>query len=239
MFKFSNILKFIYPSRCACCGRLVDTNDLCSECEALLNDCFVEVDACKKCGLSKTACECKVYNHLYSGICVPFYNKDKAQEMVYGFKYNNRPYAAKFLAKTMATRFQDVFKNVKPDLVCFVPSFKKDLKERSYDYVYLLAKAVADCLCLPLEKKLLIKTKHNDRQHKLKIQERQANVRNAYRVVNRIDGKTVLLIDDIKTTGYTLSECAKQLRLMGAEKVYCLTAVITANKTCKTNQNKI
>lgn len=239
MFKLSCILNLIYPSRCACCGELINSNNLCKECTTLLEDCILEADACKKCGLSRSLCDCKVYNHLFSGACAPFYNKGKAQEMVYGFKYNNRPYVAKYIGELMAKRFKEVFKNVKPDLICFVPSCKRTLKERNYDYVYLLSRAVANELNIPLEKNLLVKIRQNERQHNLKVSERQANVRNVFKVADRIDGKVILLIDDIKTTGYTLSECAKQLRLMGAEKVYCLTAVITANKTCKTKANKI
>lgn len=236
---FTEIIKLVYPSRCPCCAKLNDDGGLCEACRQRLTDCLVEDDACKRCGLSKAQCECKVFNFLFSGLCAPYYNKEAASEMIYGFKYANRPYAAKFLGFEMAERFKRVFKRVKPDFVCFVPSLKRDVSKRNYDYVYLLAKTVAKELDVPLKSKAIIKAKANEPQHKLNADQRQSNVKGAYKVTTSFDGKTVLLIDDIKTTGYTLNECAKQLRLAGAEKVYCLTSVITANKSCNNSKYKI
>ena len=102
-----------------------------------------------------------------------------------------------------------------------------------------MAKQVATELGIPLRSRILKKIKYNKRQHKLSFNERKLNVKGVFSAVGDLTGKTVLLVDDIKTTGYTLNECAKQLRLAGAENVYCLTALISSNNTCKVRQSKI
>ena len=74
--------------------------------------------------------------------------------------------------------------------------------------------------------KSLIKVKENQVQHNLFLNERFGNVKDAYRATDKIKGQTVLLLDDIKTTGATLNECAKELKFSGAKKVYCIAALI-------------
>lgn len=82
-------------------------------------------------------------------------------------------------------------------------------------------------LNLKLEK-AIIKIFDNETQHSTRKAHRKGNVLGVYEINNGIDvvGKTVLLVDDIKTSGATLNECAKMLKIRGAEKVYCVTAAL-------------
>ena len=82
------------------------------------------------------------------------------------------------------------------------------------------------------------KIKNNKPQHILDASQRRRNVKGVYEATKNLDGKTVLLVDDIKTTGSTLNECAKQLRLKGAKEVYCLVGLIS-NSSCNERKNKI
>ena len=234
---FDKILSFVYPCRCPCCGQLQGTAEPCDDCRNDLANQFVTGKVCKYCGLEKQYCQCSQYHYLFEGVTAPYYNRDTAQRGVYMLKFHNAPYAAEFFGNKMAENFKYRFPKAKIDFICIVPSSKKNNLKNLYDKNELLAKVCAEKLGLKLIITALEKIKETEKQHKLSHDRRQANVKGAYKATERFDGKTVLLIDDIKTTGYTLNECAKQLRLAGAEKVYCLTALVTLNNSCKSEDS--
>ena len=222
-----------YPPRCPCCGKLKSDGQPCETCEKGLTEQLLEKPLCKRCVNEKRLCQCGEYNPLFMGAAAVFFNDGTAKQGIYGLKFRKRSFAASFFADKMSDKFLEVFPNVKPDVVCIVPTYKKDLIKRDYDQVDLLGKAVAKWLDIKYEPKLLEKTRRTKRQHSLPKSERAANVKGAYKATSEINNKCVLLIDDIKTTGFTLNECSKQLRLAGAKEVYCLTALISPNKSCK------
>ncbi len=233
------ILSFIYPLRCPCCGRLEESGKPCETCAESLAKQRVEGRICKYCGHEKQYCDCNRYHYLFSGVAAPFYNRHAAKNGVYMLKFQDAPFSAEFFGKEMADCFKRRFPKTNIDYICTVPGTKKDLRNKPYDKVYLLAKVCAKNLDVPIYKGLIKKIRQTEKQHDLLLYKRQQNVKGAFKVKKRLDGKSVLLIDDIKTTGYTLNECAKQLRIAGAEKVYCLTALISLNKTCKDAENNV
>ncbi len=239
MKAFNKILEFVFPARCPCCGVLNDGGALCDECGADIVEQQLVGKVCRYCGHEKHNCQCSKYHYLFEGACSPYYNRDTAKEGVYMLKFRNAPYAADFFGKQMAETVKKRFSKVEFDAVCIVPSTRRSLSERKYDYVELLAKAMNKHLKLSLDQKLLKKIRNTEKQHTLTHDKRQSNVKGAYKATKRLDGKTVLLVDDIKTTGYTLNECAKQLRMAGAERVYCVTALQTLNNSCKQGENEI
>ena len=115
------------------------------------------------------------------------------------------------------------------DVVTWVPLSRKRLRNRGYDQARLLAEGFAGRKNLPCEK-LLAKTRNTAQQSGTRSkEERMTNILGAYRPVDerKIAGKSVLLVDDIVTTGATLSECAAVLRSAGAKKVTALTLART------------
>jgi ComF family protein len=111
------------------------------------------------------------------------------------------------------------------DLISWVPVSRQRKRERGYDQCFLLAKELGRILEQePVE--LLRKEKNIQPQSRLKdAAERRANVMGVYCVPwpERVRGKRVLLVDDVVTTGSTLSECARALLMAGAEDVVCVT----------------
>jgi ComF family protein len=93
----------------------------------------------------------------------------------------------------------------------------------------LLAKQFSEKLKLDVDDKILIRVKDTPTQTNLTKQQRENNMKNAFKVVNKVKilNKTILLIDDVYTTGSTLNECAKTLLKSGAKAVYCLTVAHT------------
>ncbi len=117
------------------------------------------------------------------------------------------------------------------DILTWVPVSRKRRWFRGYDQVELIARSVGEELHTPAIS-ILKKTRHTKPQSRLlDISQRRANVMGAFTVSDpaRISGKRILLLDDIITTGATVSECARVLMTYGAKEVHC-AAVAALNK---------
>jgi len=111
-------------------------------------------------------------------------------------------------------------------LVIPVPLHRRRLRERGYNQSELLAAEVSDRLGLPVRSDVLLRRQTTEAQSALTLEERRANVRGAFIAARALDGQTVLLVDDVLSTGFTASECARVLRQVGAGQVIVLTAAI-------------
>lgn len=214
------VLDSLYPKRCASCRQITkDGNVLCPECADKLER--VKTPVCIACGNHIKDCECDTFIYHFDGIVAPFMNKGVAKDMVYTFKFDKDFSYVDFIVENMANSLLKTYKDINFDFLTFVPKMKSD-----YNQCKPLAKRLSRRLNIPVKRKILVKVKENKTQHKLSLNERFSNVKDAYCTTEKIKGQTVLLLDDIKTTGATLNECAKQLKFAGAEKVYCVTALI-------------
>ena len=107
------------------------------------------------------------------------------------------------------------------DCIIAVPISMKRFWERGYNQADLIAKFLAKKINKKQLKFVLVKTKNNNKQSTLDFQERMLNVSQVYKVFqkNKIKDKTILLIDDIFTTGATVNECSRILKENGAKKI--------------------
>lgn len=111
------------------------------------------------------------------------------------------------------------------DLITWAPVSSRRRRERGYDQAELLARRMGEELGLPVMP-LLCKVRHTEPQSELKSDSaRRANALGAYALLpeSRVEGKRILLVDDVVTSGATLSECCRMLRQAGAEYVCCVT----------------
>ena len=113
----------------------------------------------------------------------------------------------------------------KYDIIGAVPIHKKRKIERGYNQSELIAKELAKNIQGLEYKKILIKIKNNQRQSELKKEQRLENVKDVYEIQNKqiIQGKKIILFDDIYTTGSTVNECSKIMLQAGTKKVGVLT----------------
>ena len=111
------------------------------------------------------------------------------------------------------------------EVACAVPLHKRRLRHRGFNQSLFLARRAALALGVPLSVDGLARVRHTRPQVDLGPAEREANVRGAFEVVRPEDfnGRAVLLVDDVYTTGATVRECARALKASGANKVYVLT----------------
>lgn len=221
------IANMIFTKRCPFCGEVIlPYNMTCKICPENLPE--IKGDICVKCGMPKENCLCSREVREYDGICSPFYYRDKVSDALQRYKFYNERYICDFFAKAMAERIKSCLPDQTFHMIVPVPLYHKKLKLRGYNQSMLLAEEIGRYINVPACS-VLTKDFDTAPQHLTDAAKREGNVAGVFSVKDpqKIVGKTILLCDDIKTTGYTLSECAKVLKLWGAEKVYCVCAAIT------------
>lgn len=224
------LLWLVFTNHCKYCDSLIGKNEeLCEECSNNLPR--IVGEKCKFCGVSKERCSCKKHRKNFDGITAPFYYEKGIKDALKLFKFNGKTHLAHILADEMSECIEKDFADVNFDFVCFVPFSNVQKIERNYNQSELLAERIAQNLEIPIEN-TLVKLFDVKTQHDMPIQQRKGNIYGIYDVKNGVDlkGKTILLVDDIMTTGETLNNCALIMKIRGAEKVYCATAAITVKK---------
>ncbi len=206
------LLDLLFPPKCTFCENLLERSGrlTCPDCQRTLP------------WLEGEAAETRVE---FAARCVsPLRYQDSVRKSVQRFKFSGRRWYAKTYGTLLSQCVQDHLAG-EYDLITWVPVSAKRRRERGYDQSQLLAKELGERLALePVE--LLQKPRDNPAQSGLKdAAQRRANVLGAYTAPwpGRLAGKRVLLVDDVVTTGETLSECARTLRMAGAENVVCVT----------------
>ena len=142
-------------------------------------------------------------------------------------KFKSEKEYADFLTEGMLRSVLESFSYKDIDLVTFVPMSRKSERKRGFNQSKLLAEKLAKKLFLPCED-TLVKIRETSNQHKLSREMRRENIKDAFALKNNADikGKTVLICDDIKTTGSTLLACEKALLNGGAKDVYCVVVAL-------------
>ena len=206
------LLDLLYPPKCAFCRKLVtDGRMLCPDCERALPVPEKEKQSKKISGLA---------------VCLsPLYYTGDVRQSLHRYKFQGAAAYYRIYAELMAACVRE--HGLTADLVTWVPLSRRRLRRRGYDQARLLAEEVAGRLALPCEQ-TLEKIRNNPAQSGTSgAEERQKNVLGVYRAVTSFAGEHVLLVDDIVTTGATLSEAAKELLNAGAEQVSGLTLART------------
>ena len=207
----SGLLDLLFPPKCAFCRRLVKSNQ-----NLLCPDCLLQLPYTEDGGPQHGD---------FFRVCVSaLYYEDKVRDALLRYKFQGSSgYAGTFgrlLADCIRANLRGQY-----DLISWVPLSRERLRERGYDQAMLLAQAAA----LELQDvavSTLDKVRNAEKQSGVGSPEkRRANISGAYRVADSelIEGRRILLIDDIVTTGATLSECARTLLEGGAAEVLCAT----------------
>ena len=151
--------------------------------------------------------------------------EEKLREAVHLFKYQGRTEMVRPLSGYMSEHLEPPFYPPEADVILPVPLHLKRLKERGFNQALLLAKALFRPWPGMIRFDLLLRERWTEPQINLKGAERRKNVREAFSVPDRseIQGRRVMLVDDVFTTGATVGECARILKKAGAAQVLVLT----------------
>ena len=236
--KFDRLFKILFPENytCVICGDDVfNKYSICKHCIKALP--YLTGKICLHCSdplvsLGDYCKRCKGRTFFYDRAIAPFVYEGEIQKLVHSFKFSNKRYLCKSFAIFMADKFKA--EKLYADIVVPVPLCDKRLKQRGYNQSKLLAIEFSKLTNVPLSPDVLKRIKETPNQTSLNFLERQTNLIGAFKVKNKkqVAGKSIVLIDDVFTTGATVTECAKMLKSAGASSVY----VVTLAHTNKTNE---
>ena len=228
-------LDTLYPPKCPICDKALLLEDYCDRCKGLVEP--IDDETCFSCGMNVKNCECSRFIYHFDGMVAPYYNDGYAQEVIYNYKFNRKFTCVPLVGDVMAKAASDKFGRENIDIITFVPASSRSLRQRGFNQSQLLAEHISKTLDIPLESDILQKYDKRKTQHEIKsITERFMNARDSYYFTKNVSNKNILLVDDIKTSGATLDECARQLKFAGANMVYCVTALVS--KGAKSSENK-
>ncbi len=225
-------LDAVLPPRCLSCGAVVaGEGALCPSCWAGLA--FIAAPYCACCGLPfafevapDALCgECLRAEPPFGRARAALCYDDASRPLVLAFKHGDGTHAAPAFARWMAQAAGELLREA--DLVVPVPLHRWRLFRRRYNQSALLARALARAAGKPVSARLLARRRPTPSQGGLSRSGRIANVRGAFamrsRDRDRLRDRSVLLVDDVLTTGATVGECARVLRRAGAARVDVVT----------------
>lgn len=226
-----DFINVLYPKniKCIICNSELSTNthySICDKCTKSLP--FIRGKVCVKCGEpivsdGSYCVHCKNEMPHFKMCRSVFIYRDPIKNLVRSLKYDNKKYLAETLSSFVASEFVNMAIDV--DIVVPVPISEHRRKVRGFNQAELLCVVLKDKLHIDVRSDLLVKVKETSSQAYLSKDEREKNLDGAFAVNNKaeVKGKTILVVDDVYTTGTTLNECAQTLLKAGAKEVYCVT----------------
>ena len=193
-------LDFIFPPQCGICGKIG------------------EGYICKKCYK-------EIKKYLYTenngDIFYLLRYEDVIRTKIIDYKFNDKSYLYNMFCEIFVKNKNACEFLKKYDIIIPVPIHKNRKRKRGYNQSELIAKKLAKYFKIPIYTDVLIKTKNNLMQSSLNKKGRIKNIQNAYKIQNmeKIKQKSILILDDIYTTGFTAKECKKTLQSAGAKQV--------------------
>jgi competence protein ComFC len=244
MKALNSLLDLIYPPRCAICQAFLQDpvvphggqdlpfcqdcfkdfteikSPICSHCGRPLSDGIEQDRVCEDCLRKRPSYDIARAPYLYDGALMT---------AIHELKYAQRSHLADSLGSLLASFAQAWIGELNGSLVMPVPLHPRRLRARGFNQSLLLARRVASKTGAELDFLSLRRTRFTKPQIELSSEERKKNVRKAFKVVNpqAVKRRTILLVDDVATTGSTLNECAKALKRAGADGVLCLVLART------------
>ena len=225
---------FVYPRQCELCGAAVDRpgRHVCAAC--LMRLPFVgPVGCCRLCGRSATGasqdyvCEdCRGRNRpCFDAAASALRFEGAARQMLLDYKFRRGLWLREDLVDYLEAAVRMRFRPEEVDVVVPLPLSAWHRYDRGYNQSEEFARSLARRLDRRLVASALVRCGNPRRQSTLSEDERRENARDSVAVRRPADvrGRTVLVVDDIMTTGATLSECARVLKEAGAFRVWCAT----------------
>ena len=236
-------LSLLFPRRCPVCDRPVRPFRalICPECE----ETFVRVSGpvCLRCGKpvspGREYCgDCGRRGHHYDRGCSVFRYRSMSASM-YRFKYEGRQEYAAWYGREMGRRLREVMSQPGegafpcPEALVPVPLSPARMRARGYNQAALLARAVSRETGIPVREDLLYRDVESAAMRLMDAAARQNNLKRTFHAYgNSVNLKSVMLIDDIYTTGATADACALQLRRAGIRNVTFMTLAIGEDSLC-------
>ncbi len=220
MYSFwQRILAIFFPKTCVLCGKIVEWDALwCGKCSLPI----VSGDTPHPFGEASN----------FTSWAAPFYYQGDVRKGVLRLKQRQDMRLVRFLAEYMAETTRKRFSQVDFDRIVEVPQSPSRQREIGYNHAAVLAQGMSEQMGILWEPEILTRIQTSRDQHALNREERMENAQKSYQISQpqKAKGQTILLVDDVFTTGATANACAGCLIQAGAEAVYVVTATTTKEK---------
>ncbi len=225
------LLDLLYPRRCAICDRVLPfgKEDICEGCKKGIR--YLAGHLCCKCGKEVKEeeeychdCSRKTHWFIRGAALFPY---DYIRPSIYRFKYGGRQEYGQFYARQMAVRLTGQVREWKPQALVPVPLHRKKERQRGYNQAEVLARQLGAIWNLPVLTNLVVRVKNTRPMKEIEGAERQNNLKKAFKLgENDVKLNTIIVIDDIYTTGSTVDAVAKVCREGGIKNIYVLSVSI-------------
>lgn len=225
---FSQVLDLLLPPRCISCEKIVpDPKTLCLDCWE--QAAFITKPFCSCCGLpfeidvpeGALCLDCARVRPPFRSARSVFPYDEFSKKLILSLKHGDRTDLTPALGQWMVRSGEDLIKQC--DVITPVPLHWRRLAKRRFNQAGLLAQEVAKLTNLPCDPTILQRTRHTPPQGHLSRMARQKNLQGAFKVTKPVQDRSILLIDDVMTTGATLLNCSNLLLKNGAKHVYIIT----------------
>ncbi|MBQ9991280.1 MAG: ComF family protein [Lachnospiraceae bacterium] len=231
--KPKKIIDLLFPKRCSICDTVLPflqgEEGICGKCKKGIR--YLTGSLCLKCGKAvkeeeEYCYDCSHKSHLFvQGAALFPYEYIRAS--LYRFKYSGRQEYAGFYAKQMAERLTPLVRRWRPQALVPVPMYRRKKRLRGYNQAEVLAAELSKIWNIPVEKGLVVRVKNTRPMKEIDGAERQNNLKKAFKLAeNDVKLNTILVIDDIYTTGSTVDAVTKVCHEAGIRKVYVLSVSI-------------
>ncbi|MGD0566023.1 MAG: ComF family protein [Candidatus Goldiibacteriota bacterium] len=225
----NGFLSLFFPTQCAGCGRYIKDFKylyLCRACYAAIKK--IPEESCPRCAKPfnsphPAACrECAERKNHFSRVEPAGIYEGGLRNLIRGMKFYYKSSAARVLAGLIMERTDTgIFEGA--HMLVPAPLGKKSERERGFNQTFAIARVVSSATGLPVVR-ALAKIRETAPQNSLDRKERMKNLSGAFKAVFDVGGKTVIIVDDVFTTGATINEAAKTLMEAGAAEVRGITA---------------
>lgn len=221
----NSVFDLILPRFCCACKIKLSSNE-----HTMCNCCLSKIQKASKERLKSEFDRKFLNNKIVLDFFSPFvFEKDKElQHAIHSLKYENKFPIGIFLGKTLANKIKTDRSNWNIDLIIPIPLHQLKKAERGYNQSFYIAKGIGKILKITFSDRIVKRIKYTESQTTMTLNEREENISGAFRIRNKnaINGKSILLVDDVITTGATISECGKILLEAGAKQIYAASIAI-------------
>ncbi|GFI02102.1 MAG: ComF family protein [Lachnospiraceae bacterium] len=226
------VLDLLFPKRCVVCDEIAgqEGKAVCRRCRDKIL--YVQEPFCLKCGKQlqheeQEYCEdCKKNRHLYiQGSAL--YDYGSMADSIFRFKYAGRMEYADFYGRELYERKAGWLSMVQPDALVPVPIHAARKRKRGYNQAELVARHLSSLCGVPVNNSLIYRPKQTAPLKDLSHSERQNNLKRAFKIrQNDVKLSTIVIIDDIYTTGSTIDAMSEVLHQAGISDVYFMTLTV-------------
>lgn len=225
-------LDLLFPRRCPVCDRPVAPfgSLVCASCGQTFQ--YIKQPYCLKCGkpLAREEQEycrdCRAQRHFFDRGMAVFEYKS-ISDSLYRFKYKGRQEYAAYYAHCMTEKCKRFMEECRPDALVPVPIHKSRRYQRGYNQAEVLARELSALTGIPVVTDLIQRARKTAPMKDLSAAERQNNLKKAFKICrNDVKLSTIIIIDDIYTTGSTIDAMSIELRKTGVERIFFMTLAI-------------